>query len=191
MKQSIQHIVFFSLLLPVAFPLSAQQPDAQEKLEAIVESIVENLGEDAEATQVTQDLEYFAENPLNINDATEMELERLHLLNPVQIQKLLQYIKDFGPAYSIFELNTVDGINPELLRKMEPFIWFGPAEEAPKTLSNALKFARHQLLLRNQTLLQKQNGYKKEKTEPFLLKETAAGIIAAIIFAPMKKLQPG
>ncbi|MFW5832262.1 MAG: ComEA family DNA-binding protein [Prolixibacteraceae bacterium] len=169
MKQSIQHIVFFSLLLPVAFPLSAQQPAAQEKLEAIVESIVENLGEDAEATQVTQDLEYFAENPLNINDATEMELERLHLLNPVQIQKLLQYIKDFGPAYSIFELNTVDGIDPELLQKMEPFIWFGLAEEAPKTLSNALKYARHQLLLRNQTLLQKQNGYKKREngTLPF------------------------
>lgn len=168
MKQFCKHIIILFLLLNV-FELTAQQPDAQEKLEAIVESIIENLGEDAEATQITQDLEYFAENPLNINTATETELARLHLFNPIQIQKILQYRKEFGAVYSIYELNAIDGITPELLQKTEPFIWFGPAEVEPQKLSEAMKYADHQLLVRGQTLLQKQDGYKMrdDETIPF------------------------
>ena len=158
-KQKIFHIIIFlPLLLP--FQLSAQQPGAQEKLEAIIESITESLEEDAEATQITQDLEYFAENPLNINSAAEPELERLHLLNPVQIQKLIQYRKEFGQIYSVYEMNAIDGFTPDLLQKMKPFIEFGAAQEKPEKLSTALKYAGHQLFLRGQTLLQKQEGYR-------------------------------
>ena len=159
MKQIFKNsTVLFLLTLSVLS--SAQQTDVQDKLEAIVESIVENLEVDADATQITEDLEMFAESPLNINTATDEELERLHILNPVQIRKLLKYKIEFGPVYSIYELNSIDGITPDLLQKMEPFIWFGPVDEEPEKLAKALKYNNHQIMFRGQTLLQQQKGYK-------------------------------
>jgi len=159
MKQIFKNsTVLFLLTLSVLS--SAQQTDVQDKLEAIVESIVENLEEDVDATQITEDLEMFAESPLNINTATDEELERLHILNPVQIRKLLKYKIEFGPVYSIYELNSIDGITPDLLQKMEPFIWFGPVDEEPEKLAKALKYNNHQIMFRGQTLLQQQKGYK-------------------------------
>jgi hypothetical protein len=159
MKQILRDSAILFLLI-LSFFSSAQKPDALEKLEAIVESVVENLEEDADATQITEDLEMLAENPLNINAATEVQLERLHILNTVQIRKLLKYRDEFGPVYSIFELNSIDGISRDLLEKMEPFTWFGPVEKTPEKISTALKYSRQQILLRSQSLLQQQRGYK-------------------------------
>ncbi len=158
MKSFLKHIIFYLIILNPLF-LSAQKPEAQDKLEAIVESIVENLEEDAEVTQITQDLEQLAENPLNMNTATEQELAKLHLLNSIQIRKIIEYRKEFGPVLSIYELNTVDGISPDLLQKMEPFITFGPVQEKQEKLSEAMKYSNHQLLMRAQAILQQQKGY--------------------------------
>ncbi len=158
MKKYFQHIILLLIVLNPIY-LSAQKPEAQDKLEAIVESIVENLEEDAEVTQITQDLEQLAENPLNINTATESELSKLHILNSIQINKIIEYRNEFGPVLSIYELNTVDGISPDVLLKMEPFISFGPSQEKPETLSEAMKYGTHLLLIRTQEVLQQQKGY--------------------------------
>ena len=58
---------------------------------------------------IIEDLEGFIENPININATTASELSRLYILNDVQINKLLEYLTNYGPAYSIFELKTIDG----------------------------------------------------------------------------------
>ncbi|NOR76538.1 MAG: hypothetical protein GQ525_15455 [Draconibacterium sp.] len=81
----------------------------------------------------------------------------------------MNYINEFGSAYSIFELNTIDGFSPELLTKIEPFIWFGTAEKQSEKLSDALKYGRHQLLLRGLGTTQKAKGYfpKEDGTTPY------------------------
>ncbi len=80
----------------------------------------------------------------------------------MQINKLLEYLKNYGPAYSIFELNTIDGFTPDLLIKMEPFVWFGPSEEAKK-LGDAFKYGKNQLLLRTFGTAQEAKGYHPNK----------------------------
>ncbi len=157
----LQHIILILMLL-IPFFSAGQKPDVSEELEAIIESIVENLEEDAEVTQITQDLEQLAENPLNINSATENDLLKLHVLNQVQIQKILDYRNKFGSVYSIFELNAIDGISRNELLKTAPFVWFGPAEEKTETFSDALKYPRQQLFARTQSLLQKQKGFREK-----------------------------
>ena len=99
---------------------------------------------------------------MNINTATREQLSRLHLLDDIQIQKLLEYLKTFGPAITIYELNTIDGFSPELLMKMEPFIRFGEAEKKAQTMGEMLKYGRHELMLRTLGTVQKARGYKEK-----------------------------
>lgn len=160
-----------SLLLLIAFPYLAkpQTPDATIQLETIIESILEELGEETDAALIIEDLEEFAANPLNINATSRDQLSRLHLLDDIQIQKLLDYLEEFGPAVSVYELNTVDGFSPELLMRMEPFIWFGPVEEEPQSVSEMLKYGRHELLARTLGTVQKPRGYEEREdgTTPY------------------------
>jgi hypothetical protein len=160
-----------TLFLLIAFPFSvlAQTPESAVQVEAIIESILEELGEETDAALIIEDLEAFTENPLNINSTNRDQLSRLHLLDDIQIQKLLDYLREFGPALSIYELNTVDGFSPELLMKMEPFIRFGPVEEEPQSVPEMLKYARHELLARTLGTVQKPRGYEKrdDGTTPY------------------------
>lgn len=168
MRRLLKHT---TLLLLTSFPFfaRAQTPDATLQIENIIESILEELGEETDAALIIEDLEEFTVNPLNINAATRDQLSRLHLLDDIQVQKLLDYLQEFGPALSVYELNTVDGFSPELLMKMEPFIWFGPVEEERRSVQEMLKYGRHELLARTLGTVQAPRGYKErdDGTTPY------------------------
>jgi DNA uptake protein ComE-like DNA-binding protein len=92
--------IFLLCLLVV---VAKQHATAQEKMsvtektiETIVESILENLDEETDASLIVEDLESYAERPLNINTATAEELGKLHLLDDIQINKLLEYRNQYG-----------------------------------------------------------------------------------------------
>jgi hypothetical protein len=146
-------------LVAISFISTAQETDHGRLIESIIESHLDKIDEQTDVALIIEDLEGFAENPININAATAAELSRLYVLNDVQINKLLEYLSNYGPAYSIFELKTVDGFTPDLLQKIEPFIWFGPREEAKK-LGEAFKYGKNQLLLRTLGTVQKASGYQ-------------------------------
>lgn len=168
MHQWLKHIIFL-FLTGNFFGAAAQKPDANAQLEAIIESILENLEEGTEATLIIEDLERLAEEPLNLNRCSREELSGLHLLNDIQIKKLLDYRNEYGPVYSIYELVAVDGFSKELLLKMEPFVWFGPPGGETERLREKLKYGRHELLLRALGTTQKPRGYqpKNDGTVPF------------------------
>ncbi len=69
MKQQLTHTLFFIFLLAPLF-MAAQENDPTRNLEAIIESIVENLEEETDATVIVEDLERLAESPLNMNTAS-------------------------------------------------------------------------------------------------------------------------
>lgn len=144
---------------------SAQETDKSKMLEAIIESNIENLDEETDASQIIEDLEYYAEHPININLTNAAELSKLYLLNDIQIKNLLNYTREFGPVYSIYELNTIDGFTPDLLNKLNLFIWFGPREETPERFSESFKYTDQQLLIRTLGTLQKARGYKSDEED--------------------------
>ena len=126
------YILLLSLLS--SYFCYAQETDKIKLLEALIESQLENIDEDADASMMIEDLEYYAEHPININSTSANELSKIYLLNDIQISNLLTYINEFGPVYSIYELNTIDGFTPDLLIKLNLFIFFGPQDEDPKKL---------------------------------------------------------
>lgn len=149
-------ILFFIVITTIS---TAQERDPDRIIEAIIESHLDKIDEQTDVALIIEDLESFMEKPININATSASELSRLYVLNDVQINKLLEYLADFGPAYSIFELKTIDGFTPNLLQKIEPFIWFGPREEEQK-FGDAFQYGKNQLLLRTLGNVQEARGYK-------------------------------
>lgn len=156
MKQARQIISLLFFLLPAM--VLAQEKDISLLIESIVESRLDVIDEQTDVGLMIEDLQYFAENPLNINDVTPAQLSRLYVLNDIQIEKLLEYVKNFGPAFTIYEFQAIDGFTPDLVEKLEPFIRFGPVAEN-KTLADAFHRTQNQLILRSTGTLQKANGY--------------------------------
>ncbi len=158
MKRLKKHIIL-SIFLSFPIIVLSQELKPEAIIESILESQLQNLEEGTDAALIIEDLEKLAENPININATSESELARLYILNDIQITKLLEYVKTYGPAYSIYELNTIDGFNPEILKKIQPFIWFGPKAEEDQSFREELKYGRHQLLGRVTGTMQKAQGY--------------------------------
>ncbi len=168
MQKWLRHTVpFIFLAAPVI--ATGQASEGAAKLESIVESLAESLEAGTDASMIEEDLTRLLEEPLNFNVATQRELSKLHLLNDIQIRKLLDYREKFGPVYSIFELNAIDGFSPGLLKKMQPFIRFGPQEKPPRKWGKMLRYGRHEMLVRTLGITQTQRGYreKADGTIPF------------------------
>lgn len=102
----------------------AQEPAVQQIAEDLLESAGEELTDDTDIQEILDDLEYFRQNPLNINSATSDELSRLHVLSELQINKLIAYREKTGTIYSIFEMASIDDFTPDVVQKLESFICF-------------------------------------------------------------------
>ncbi len=151
------------VLLIVSFDSIGQKANPDQNIEAILESIVGSLDDESGTTMIIEDLESLAENPLNINSASANELSKLHLLNDIQIQNLLNYRNQFGTIFSIYELAAIDGFSQDLLVQMEPFVSFGQIVKKPQSFSETLKYGRHQLLVRSLGAVQTPDGYMERE----------------------------
>lgn len=113
----------------IVFVSWAQEPAAQQIAEDLLESAGEELTDDTDIQEILDDLDYFRQNPLNINSATSDELSRLHVLSELQIAKLIAYRQKTGILYSIFEMASIEDFTPDVVEKLESFICFGLPEK--------------------------------------------------------------
>lgn len=137
-----------------------QEISKSRSFETIIESLAEDLEDEADYFSLLEYLEEYFENPLNINDASEEELKRLSLLNEIQIANFIVYRRTYGDIYSIYELNNIEGFNREILEKIEPFIQFQPRRDQGGGPGLPFKYGKHQLMLRSTRVVQEAKGYK-------------------------------
>jgi len=163
MNRTFRYILPVWLFCQSSLLVLSQNQDAERNLETLIESIVENIEEETSVTAIAEDLYELAENPLNINATSSAELSKLYVLDEIQIQNLLRYISEYGPAYSIFELNTIDGFNPNLLMKIQPFIQFGEEVKEPESLGESIRRGRQELLVRALGTTQVPDGYQERE----------------------------
>ena len=83
----------------------------QERSEVIqqrIEFISEQLqSEDLDLTNFIEQLNFYYDNPININASTGEDLDELNLLSSVQINDLLLHRKAFGKFMTIYELQSL------------------------------------------------------------------------------------
>ncbi|OQY04983.1 MAG: hypothetical protein B6I20_01975 [Bacteroidetes bacterium 4572_117] len=116
--------------------------------------------EDADFSSFVEDLDFYLQNPLNLNTANLEDLEKLHILNEFQIMNLQNYIARIGQMQTIYELQLVKGFDDKIIENILPFIIVGPAKAYEKlSLQKVLKYGRHKIITETKFTLQQQKGY--------------------------------
>ena len=132
-------------------------------IEEIVEAIAAGAEEDEEVdyTDLYETLSYYYANPINLNDATEEDLQKLQILNDFQIKNLLKYRDQTGKFLTIYELQAITGFTPEIVNYLLPFITLKESKNKDLGLQpkRVLKWGHNQLFLRTKTVLETQEGY--------------------------------
>ncbi len=154
-KAIIQHIIcrliiVSGILFTSISPLSAQiRTDLP--LNLIIEDIYSFLSEtdnQIDFEQLSTDLIELAEHPININTATESDLQRLRFLSPQQIDAILLHVYT-QPLHSLYELQLIPTLHPYEIRNLLPFLTVEPpTTEKPIYWKELFHHATHEINLR-------------------------------------------
>lgn len=152
-------IVVFSLL---PYLSNAQKEDTKNTIiEKRIEYLVE-LGEesDVDYNTVFDQLLYYLEHPLNLNKAEQDDLERLNLLNSIQINYLLEHIEKNGKLLALEELQTIQGFDLELIERIFPFVKLSTnLSKSRLSWRSLVKDGGHELVLRSQRIIEEKKGF--------------------------------
>jgi len=154
MKFSPIHIIIGLVLISTkAFPQEKSNFSNDRVLECIAESYSSDLEDDADLSNILDELEQFIESPLNLNIATRDDLQRLIILNDFQIEKLMAYRDQMGQIYSQQELLNIEGFNEKVVDDLSVFITFQSPVDVPKN------YFKNELHIRSQYTFEKANGF--------------------------------
>ncbi|WP_256011541.1 helix-hairpin-helix domain-containing protein [Desertivirga xinjiangensis] len=152
--------------------LLSAQVETDDVVEMIIESMTEAAGEDFDYTELTERLNFYRKNPIDLNGAERETLQELIFLSPLQIDQILRHRNETGKLLDLLELQTIDGLDAQTIRRLLPFV-FLPGNNTPGNLSlkNLVREGRNDLFVTVSQVLQKQQGYviPEDKTKAYYL----------------------
>lgn len=150
-------LCIFAVVL-VSLNLSAQTEAIWQ--EKVVEYVESRFSEDSQPDieQLLEDLQFVAKNRLSINSSNFNDFSKLYLLNPVQIQDLINYRESYGSILSAFELKAIDSFDEQLILLISHFLVFNEIESDTRNYP-----PRQEFIVRGNQLLEKQKGFKEPK----------------------------
>ena len=166
-----QLVILICLALFLPLTISAQikifhkfktdSSQIEDPLQQQIEDLSENTQtENADLTTLVENLKYYQDHPLNLNNATREELYDLLILSEIQIDNLLAHRIHFGTLISIYELQAVEGFDLATINKILPFIKvLDFSSTGHFNLKEMLKYGKNEILIRDQRILEKQSGY--------------------------------
>ena len=160
-------VVLVGLFLSLSFQAMAEIVYREDMLPLIIQDIFEELteeGKDVDFEQITEDLETLHQNPINLNNTSEEELQKLLFLSDRQIEEIL-ILAYKQPLRSIYELKLVKGLKDYEIRNMLPFITVANVtKEETLSWKESLRNTRHEASLRFDARNIENNG-----SDPFYL----------------------
>ena len=108
--------------------------------------------------ELTSELTYFLEHPLNLNTADKQKLRQLGLLTDNQVKNLIDYRKKYGIFYSIYEIRIVDGFGRNTIEKIMPFVCVEPVQAKASDMKYLIR-GKHEMMLRFQRRLVNSAGF--------------------------------
>ncbi|HQQ98949.1 MAG TPA: helix-hairpin-helix domain-containing protein [Cyclobacteriaceae bacterium] len=157
-----------NILIGILFvtPALAQTESRQEIAERLADELFSQRQDDLNYESLYENLLQQLSQPLDLNTATREQLQSLLLLSDPQIESILAYRNKNGPLLSIYELQTIPGINRETFYRIQSFMVISD----PKAAINKALFQRiaqennNYLLVRWQRTLQTRAGYQSLDT---------------------------
>jgi len=161
MYKKIIKISFVIIFILGINPLFAQnEQEKQDIIENYAQQLAENSDAEIDYTTLFDDLMYYLNHPLNLNEATYEDLMKLQNLTPYQILNILNYRKRNKQFVSIYELQLVKGLNNEQIYSILPFITVDKIQEKQKfKVKNMIKYGSNQVFVRYQQVIEEQKGF--------------------------------
>lgn len=151
------------VLLCFAFRLQAQEEESQTNnlIANTIEDFLESTdAENFDYNTIFDNLNYYFEHPLNINDANENDLKELFLLNEIQIADFIKYRSSFGNFLSIFELQAIPSWDLSTIKNVAPFLRCELAtSDFNLDFRDALKNGSSTLFLKGKRVLEDRKGF--------------------------------
>ena len=159
-----QFFICLFLLLFCSFTTRAQ--DAVAATEQLIADIFEQYAAESEDAidyeSFFEDLMYCAQHPINLNQSTREELDKLPFLSDIQVENILAYVYQNGKLQTIYELQLVEGLDMTDIRRMLAFVNVGEAVDlTPKIYwHDVMKYGKNGLFFRVDKGLETKEGYQ-------------------------------
>lgn len=156
----IRKLLFFFLFI---YSFQGFSQTKSEIIQQRIELISEQLeSEELDLTNLLESLNYYYDNPINLNATTAEELMSLEILTDIQIADLLLHIKQFGKFISQYELQSLKYWDLQTIQNVLPFVKVDDRlDQVHISLKDALKYGRFEWFLRYQTVPESKAGYEK------------------------------
>ncbi len=160
------------LALFFLFFLMFSRVEAQQIEDPIITNILESLleiqTEDFDYTELSERLNRFKKNKINLNKTNKNQLQELFFLNPLQINALLNHIADNGELIHELELQSIEGFDLETIKNILYFSSINYASGFEDfTLKKLIKNAQNDLLIRSGKYLELQKGYDNNEKNTY------------------------
>ncbi len=130
----------------------------QQRIEFISE---QNESEEIDLTNIFDQLNYYFDNPINLNGTDADELRSLNLLTEVQITNLLLHREQFGKLISIYELQALQYWDLSTINLVLPFIRVDDRlDNLHVSAKELLKNGKFEWYLRYQRTPEQKSGYQ-------------------------------
>ena len=135
-------------------------PNTDNFIERKIETLTENASEDIDYTTVFESLNFYREHPLELNNATQDELQQLFMLSDFQIASLIRHREIYGKLLSIYELQAVEGFDLPLIYQLLPFVKVDRGlNRLNISFREILKYANQEVTVRCAQNIEQQQGF--------------------------------
>ena len=149
----------FILLLAIPFTRMHAQADIDPDIAQVLGYLESSLQETSNFEELIERLTQYKAHPLNINKATETELQELWVLSPLQIHALQSHLLANGLMIDLLELQSIDNFDSQTIRLLLPFVQLGFNNPFSGKKLGSFFLGTHDLLVRYRQDLQKEQGY--------------------------------
>ncbi|MFA4851052.1 MAG: helix-hairpin-helix domain-containing protein [Bacteroidales bacterium] len=132
----------------------------KEDLNQKIENIAEQTDAELDYTDLLEELNYYLKHPINLNNTNAEELQKLIVLNDIQINNLFDHIAKNGKLISLYELQSINGFDTETINKILPYIYVSENVKSRHfSFKEMLNNSSNSLMIRYQQVLEEQKGF--------------------------------
>ena len=160
------YLLFFLIICSVTY---AQTDSTYLKTEEVLEDILQNPVGEIDESDLYDILEQLMLNPINLNKASVDDLTRIPEVDVSNARLIVNHRNKYGSFFSLNELNSVEDLNKELIKKITPFIYVEQKQIVDETKPEQIGsfISQTKLLLRSRIInsLQNNEGFNRNKYE--------------------------
>lgn len=138
------------------------------------QQLLQNISqlEDFESTHwedYEQELEDYAQHPINLNTATREDLERLPFLTPSQVEDIEYYLYRYGAMKNLAEIALIPSISWYQRQLLGYFVYAGDVEKSAfPSLKTIARYGKHEVMGMLKVPFYERKGDAKETTNGYL-----------------------